>query len=858
MNNKLTRKQIEEMKRKFDNLGINQNAFKKKKFVNNDDTNKPKRLFKKKNVNLANWEFALVNQHLKLENKEIKEIDDRVIEKYNRYNDYFLNDNKVNKIQLNSQIKKNKIEILDKNEKPAKVNMSKIFKFEKKQKKTEEKNPHKKNTHQKKKMNWMIESFIPTTKGNQIDDLGQILLKSKKYNQIINILNQKKKKFEDKKFLPNMKSLTGFHDSNKALLKKFQNIIWKRPEDFLKEKEIIIYKKISPEDIRQGQLGDCYFLAAISSIALHPHRLERLFLIKNYNKEDIYGIALCINGVWQEVLLDGYIPCINNRPAFNSNKSGHLWVILLEKAWAKIHGGYYNINSGLTREALHDLTGAPAKTLFVEDFKQDDLWLKLLKYQYKKFILTAGSDNLNNGQDNYISKIGIAGSHAYSLLGIYEMVFYKERYIVLPFEKRNQFIKMNNKGLVIERIFKLRNPWGKGEWKGDWSDNDKRWNSQLKKEMNHSIEEDGTFYIGYKSFIKYFSDIQVCKYHDKFKYSSQTFKTQPIETVFLTFNVGKKGKFYFSVNQKNKRFFSEKTGYNYSTLSMLVFFKSKNNKLKYIGSKINLDKEIWISSTKETVGQYFIYIKTNWTHFVNEFNFSVYGESKVNIKKINRSQFPKNFLQRVFSNLALTDTKIEIKNLGNGIMMRKVDNHEGFGFLFFKNEDNLKTSNIIIDIDNSKSIKSSFPYFSLKPNLVIPPNHHDIFVYEAVDLPYMAQMRIIYTQRQEKKDLFNMIMKKGNMIKKKDENGKFYDTVQYILNHKRGVYILTINNSRDYIFNEMIYFKLYNCKIEGFEDPFLELVLMPQNKRLINIKEENPNHSFDAEIYKVVTKFFLE
>jgi hypothetical protein len=35
--------------------------------------------------------------------------------------------------------------------------------------------------------------------------------------------------------------------------------------------------------------------------------------------------------------------------------------------------------------------------------------------------MTAGSDDLNNGSDSYIEKIGIAGSHAYSLLGVYEL-----------------------------------------------------------------------------------------------------------------------------------------------------------------------------------------------------------------------------------------------------------------------------------------------------------------------------------------------------------------------------------------------------------------------------------------------------
>lgn len=52
---------------------------------------------------------------------------------------------------------------------------------------------------------------------------------------------------------------------------------------------------------------------------------------------------------------------------FNRSKTGELWVILLEKAWAKVFGGYMNIEAGLTREALRDLTGACCKTFMMQD-----------------------------------------------------------------------------------------------------------------------------------------------------------------------------------------------------------------------------------------------------------------------------------------------------------------------------------------------------------------------------------------------------------------------------------------------------------------------------------------------------------
>lgn len=59
----------------------------------------------------------------------------------------------------------------------------------------------------------------------------------------------------------------------------------------------------------------------------------------------------------------------------------------------------------------------------------------------------------------------------------------------------------------MERILKLRNPWGNKEWKGKWNDDDKRWNEDLRKKLNHYSKNDGVFFICYEDFLKYFTDI---------------------------------------------------------------------------------------------------------------------------------------------------------------------------------------------------------------------------------------------------------------------------------------------------------------------------------------------------------------
>jgi hypothetical protein len=45
---------------------------------------------------------------------------------------------------------------------------------------------------------------------------------------------------------------------------------WKRPVDVYGEGNYSLYDKIDPNDIKQGQCGDCYFLSCLSSLAENP------------------------------------------------------------------------------------------------------------------------------------------------------------------------------------------------------------------------------------------------------------------------------------------------------------------------------------------------------------------------------------------------------------------------------------------------------------------------------------------------------------------------------------------------------------------------------------------------------------
>lgn len=88
------------------------------------------------------------------------------------------------------------------------------------------------------------------------------------------------KPWTDKDFPPEAKSL---YDPNvdKGDASQF-NLKWKRISEVYKTPQVFS-GGIEPNDINQGALGDCYFLAVLSSLAEFPDRIQNMFLTKTIN-----------------------------------------------------------------------------------------------------------------------------------------------------------------------------------------------------------------------------------------------------------------------------------------------------------------------------------------------------------------------------------------------------------------------------------------------------------------------------------------------------------------------------------------------------------------------------------------------
>lgn len=122
---------------------------------------------------------------------------------------------------------------------------------------------------------------------------------------------------------------------------------------------VLFDKKIEPSDVIAGHEGDCYLLSSLAALAEFPNIIRKIFRDQEYNSQGIYKLNLRIDGAVEEIVIDDYVPIQKNgNPLFcqPNKKTGEFWVLLLEKALAKIQGSYEHLEGNI----FYKLEGIPS------------------------------------------------------------------------------------------------------------------------------------------------------------------------------------------------------------------------------------------------------------------------------------------------------------------------------------------------------------------------------------------------------------------------------------------------------------------------------------------------------------------
>jgi calpain-15 len=544
-----------------------------------------------------------------------------------------------------------------------------------------------------------------------IDDPNSI------FNQTKNKLKATGKKYSDQDFVADFDSLAGgmteeeLYDMHGDCGFEWNSLGWARPDTIYGKGNYQIFNDgISWNDIKQGSLGDCYYLSVLAALAEWPHRIEKLLVTKQVNDQCIYGVRICDMGEWKEVILDDYVPVFpdDGTPVFSSGNGNELWVMLLEKAWAKLYGSYAKIEAGLTREALHDLTSAPTKYYLTKELSEEEtetLWHDILEAEKKNYCMTCGADDFGgDGHDDLDEELGIVASHAYSLLSANEV---------------------KTKTGKIERLVELRNPWGKSEWKGAWSDGSKEWTEQLKKQLKVHEADDGVFHMTYDDFLKYYSDVQICKIHDDYHYTSLKVNTTHKNAKLFKINVPRDGKYYISVNQQSKRHHKSGEDFQYSSV-WLILGKQVGDKYEHLQGLFRADREVFTESHL-TAGEYVLYVKIAWYDKApRDFVLSSYGPDDVTFTKVSKSDIP-NLVEKMYHHKGRNCNKLEsYADLEQANCFRAVElTDEGYGYIYYQNKSKkiLKEAIGFNVLDGLKLVK---PYRGKQYDITVAPGEEKV------------------------------------------------------------------------------------------------------------------------------------
>lgn len=332
--------------------------------------------------------------------------------------------------------------------------------------------------------------------------------KNQHYSELKRECIKDKKLFEDPEFPATNASLF-FRKPPPGLVQ------WKRPAEITNEPHLFV-EGISAHDLNQGIVGNCWFVAACSCLALKPHLWKKV--IPDWKDQEwdakhpedyagIFHFQFWVFGEWVDIVVDDRLPTINGELIYcHSKQNNEFWSALLEKAYAKLSGCYESLDGGNTGDAVVDFSGAVSEAIKLEEegyykdqTKRDKLFEDLLKVYDRGGIISC-SIKADPHEIELRMANGLVKGHAYSVTAVKKV---RLGHGLLAYFK-NETIPM----------IRMRNPWGKTEWKGAWSDSSDEWAKVGDTERGNlglTVEDDGEFWMSFDDWCKYFTDTDVCR-----------------------------------------------------------------------------------------------------------------------------------------------------------------------------------------------------------------------------------------------------------------------------------------------------------------------------------------------------------
>jgi hypothetical protein len=125
---------------------------------------------------------------------------------------------------------------------------------------------------------------------------------------------------------------------------------------------------VSPTDLEQGYLGDCWFIASLGAIAnRNPGLIEKMI---QANDNGTYTVTFYDDGKPVRITVTPDLPTVKGDPVFVDNPQPsdagdgvhELWPQIIEKAAAQYYGDYTDLEGDWPAKALELVTGTEVTT----------------------------------------------------------------------------------------------------------------------------------------------------------------------------------------------------------------------------------------------------------------------------------------------------------------------------------------------------------------------------------------------------------------------------------------------------------------------------------------------------------------
>ncbi|XP_007253968.2 calpain-3b [Astyanax mexicanus] len=283
-------------------------------------------------------------------------------------------------------------------------------------------------------------------------------------------------------------------DSSLYYNQKFPlKLVWKRPSEICKNPQFIV-GGANRTDICQGDLGDCWLLAAIACLTLSETLLYRVVPADQSFSENYAGIfhfQFWRYGEWVDVVVDDRLPTSNNHLVFTrSGNKNEFWSALLEKAYAKLHGTYEALKGGNTLEAMEDFTGGVTEFYEISDAPRE-IYNIMKKALNRGSLMGCSIDSLVPSASETKTDTGLVRGHAYSVTAVEQG-------------------KQEDGSDTRIRLVRLRDPWGvappPSRMSCDWSS---LATSEQDQQRLKPVEA-GEFWMGFEEFQQTFTKLEIC------------------------------------------------------------------------------------------------------------------------------------------------------------------------------------------------------------------------------------------------------------------------------------------------------------------------------------------------------------